>query len=223
VKQILLALLLLPAFAVAKSETSRIEIAYGKRPVVTLEGPESAGQFSIWSGPGTSTGPADGPREMPIGDKDFADWSDLVAEPPGGKAYVVRFYCAAQGENRAESVPSHQCYGVRYVPDPAGGGYIQIPPADDPEFRGNAVSIYRGVEGNWYRSTANWEEIVRPRIEAVLTAKQRDAYDRDYHRYRDYYRYRDYHRRDPYRTRDYSRPSAPRATGARPSMTPKKK
>jgi hypothetical protein len=217
VKPILLVLLLFPALALAKSETSRIEIAHGKRPVVTLEGPDSAGQFSIWNGPGTSAGPENGPREMSTGDKDFADWAKGVVEPPGGKPYVVRFYCAALGENRAESVPSHQCYGVRYLPDPAGGGYIQIPAADDPQFRGNTSSIYRGVEGSWYRSSANWEEIVRPRIEATLTAKQRDAYDRDYYRYRDSYGYR-----DNYRYRDYSRPSAPRATGARPTMTPKK-
>ena len=48
------ALLVIPAIGAAKSETARIEILHGKRPFVTLAGADTAGQFTIWSGPGTS-------------------------------------------------------------------------------------------------------------------------------------------------------------------------
>ena len=52
-------LLVMSAIASAKSETARIEILHGKRPFVVLNA-DTAGQFTIWSGPGTSMTAADG-------------------------------------------------------------------------------------------------------------------------------------------------------------------
>ena len=37
------------------------------------------------------------------------------------------------------------------------------------DFKGNTQSIYRGVEGSWFRSSTRWEELVRPRIDEALT------------------------------------------------------
>src|SRR5215510_5127770 len=51
---ILVLALVAPIACMAKSETARIEIAQGKRALVTL-GPESASQFTIWTGPGTGS------------------------------------------------------------------------------------------------------------------------------------------------------------------------
>ena len=70
-----------------------------------------------------------------------------------------------------EAGPSHLCYGVRYAIARDGEGFIQIPAAtdNDRDFRGNIQSIYRGVEGSWFRASARWEALVRPRIDEALT------------------------------------------------------
>jgi hypothetical protein len=182
----LVVLLAVPAIGSAKSETARIEIVQGKRTLVTLVGEESAGQFTIWSGPGTIAGPPGGPMQMTTSPRDFADWLAGAVEPPKKlRVYEVRFYCAARGENALESLPSSLCYGVRYGVDPKSGqGYIQIPPTSDAQFAGNSRSIYRGVEGNWYRSSGRWEEIVRPKLEAARSAAARDTHYQDPNVYR---------------------------------------
>ena len=165
-------LLALPQTGAAKGETARIEISKGKRPFLTLSGQESAGQFTIWNGPGTSSAGA------PPGERDFADWSIGAVEPPQGlRVYTVRFFCAALGETPKESVPSSLCYGVRYGIDPDSGlGYIQIPPEGDRDFPGNTRTIYRGVEGRWFLSSERWEELVRPKLEAALTPPAPNSY-----------------------------------------------
>jgi hypothetical protein len=160
-------LLGLPQLGAAKGETARIEIAKGKRPFLTLAGEESAGSFTIWSGPGTSTSTPD--------ERDIADWNAGAVEPPRNlQVYKVRFYCAALGDTPRETVPSSLCYGVRYGIDPdSGQGYIQVPPERDRDFPDNTRTIYRGVEGRWFRASAGWEERVRPQLDAALTPPAR--------------------------------------------------
>ncbi len=184
----------------AKSETTRIEVAQGRHALVTL-GPEDAGQFTIWSGPGT--GAPDSTADA--APRDFADWSSGAVEPPPKlKVYQVRFYCAALGENARETVPSNQCYGVRYGIDPkTGQGYIQVPQQGDRDFPHNTRNIVRGVEGRWFRSSALWEEVVRPQIEARHAA---DA-ARNANQYQ----------------QPYYVPSTRTAVGATPALTPKSK
>jgi len=197
---ILVLALAAPMACFAKSETARIEIAQGKRAILTLE-PESARQFTIWSGPGTSStdsNTTDSPR-------DFADWSSGAVEPPAKlRVYKVRFYCAALGESERETVPSNFCYGVRYAVDPeTGQGYIQIPKDGDRDFPHNTGTILRGVEGQWFHASARWEEVVRPQLDAVHAA---DASRNSY-----YYQ-------QPY----YTPPTPSRtAVGATPRVTPK--
>jgi len=205
-------MLALPLAAGAKSETTRIEIAHGKRPFVTLSGPATAGQFTIWSGPGTSTGPADGPQQMALSDGDIADWAAGSVELPQHKLAIfkVRFFCAAIQDPQdppPEVTPSHQCYGVRYAIDPqTQQGYIQIPPAQDKDFPKNTQTIYRGVEGRWYRSSERWEELVRPRIDETLLVTPVEY---------NYWRYQ-----QPY---IYTPPASRTAVGAKPTVTPKTK
>jgi hypothetical protein len=202
------ALLAFPMLLPAKGETTRIEIARGRHAVVTLEGPAQAGRFHIWTGPGTFMASADGtPIEAPT-EHDFADWAAGPVEPPRGlEVFSVRFYCAARGERTRESLPSHQCYGVRYAYDRAGlRGYIQIPKAKDREFPLNTQSIYRGVEGSWYRASQGWEEVVgtalAARREADLAAQRAAEGANRQQRY-------------------YQPPSSTRAVSATPKITPK--
>jgi len=198
----------MPLLAAAKSETTRIEVAHGKRPFVTLDGPATAGQFTIWSGPGTSSDPEAGPGQMTTGEGDIADWTAGSVELPQGKLAVfkVRFFCAALQDEQPVVTPSHQCYGVRYAIDPqTQQGYIQIPPERDKDFPDNTRTIYRGVEGRWYRSSARWEELVRPRIDENLKLKPA-GYD---------YWNQQPHYRPP--------PPSRTAVGATPTVTPKVK
>jgi hypothetical protein len=165
------ALLLVPVLGLAKGQTARIEILHGKKAFVTLSGKEEAGQFTIWSGPGTSMTAADGTVSTPTSSRDFADWQSGVQQlPRDSKVYKVRFYCAAPDEPVNDKTPTHLCYGVRYAISREGAGFIQIPAANDKEFKGNTQSIYRGVEGSWFRASPQWEALVRPRIDEALTA-----------------------------------------------------
>jgi len=200
---ILVLALLAPIVCSAKSETARIEIAQGKRALVTL-GPEAAGQFTIWTGPGT--GSPDEPNPMTTSPRDFADWTAGAIEPPAKlRVYKVSFYCAALGESARETVPSNLCYGVRYGVDPkTGQGYMQIPKQNDRDFPKNTQTILRGVEGRWFRSSDRWEAVVRPQIDAVHSADAaRNAYQYE---------------------QPYYMPPAPShtAVGAKPTLTPKR-
>ncbi len=200
--------LAVPVIAAAKGATTRIEIARGKHPLVTLTGEQSAGQFTIWSGPGTAITAADGTVSTPEHPGDIANWSAGTVQPPRKvKVYGVRFYCAAGAVPESAASPSHLCYGVRYAVDPkTGQGYIQIPPANDAEFPLNEQSLFRGVEGSWFRSSARWEELVRPQVDAALTATTREST----------YRYE-----QPY---IYTPPAPSRtAVGARPTIPTKQK
>ena len=163
-------LLALPALGLAKSETARIEILHGKRPFLTLSGADTAGQFTIWSGPGTSMTAADGTVSTPEHPGDIADWqAGAVPLPRDSRVYKVRFYCAAGDEPAREGGPTQLCYGVRYAISREGQGFIQIPDAADKEFKVNTQSIYRGVEGSWFRASVRWEALVRPRVDEALT------------------------------------------------------
>src|SRR5690348_6174341 len=167
-------LLALPQTGAAKGETARIEISKGKRPFLTLSGEESAGQFTIWSGPGTAS--------SAVNELDIADWRIGAVEAPATlQVYKVRFFCAALGETPKESVPSSLCYGVRYGIDADSGlGYIQIPPEGDRDFPGNTRTIYRGVEGRWFLASERWEALVRPKLEAALAPPAPASYQQPY-------------------------------------------
>src|SRR5215831_12955549 len=168
---------MIPAMAAAKGETTRIEVARGKRPFLTLADPQIAGQFTIWTGPGTSTGPSD-LVALDGAEHDIADWAGGPVEPPANlTVYKVRFFCAADASTPRETATSHQCYGMYYGLDPVTHqAFVQIPPEQDKQFPDNTRSIYRGVEGRWYRASARWETVVRPQIEAELATGPNDTY-----------------------------------------------
>jgi hypothetical protein len=203
-KNLSLGLLLVLTFAMgichAKSKTERIEVSRGKAPLVNIEGAD-ADQITIWSGTGTTMTAADGTRRTPTSDRDFADWTAGAVEAPREvQTFNVSFYCKACEPARSDT---WRCYSVRYAPGRNGErGYIQIPPAGDDDYEINVRTIYRGVEGQWFRASERWEALVRPRIEAALAA-ERDA--------------------NPVRyTPVYTPPPQRTAVGAKPSVTPKK-
>jgi hypothetical protein len=157
--------LLASGVCAAKSQVIRIDVMRGKAPLASIEAP-LAGEFTIWSGPGTqvTTG---GETRAGSSDGDIADWQHgAVPAPPAGRAvYDVVFLCEACEPARGAA---WRCYGVRYAPGgPGAPGLIQIPAAGDPDFPGNLKTIYRGVEGQWFRASPRWEAIVRERIQGL--------------------------------------------------------
>ena len=132
-------LLVIPAIGAAKSETARIEILHGKRPFVTLAGADTAGQFTIWSGPGTVVTAEDGTESTPAHPGDIANWeAGAVQLPRDVKMYKVRFYCAAGEAPAREAGPSHLCYGVRYA-------IVARWPGIHPDSRGAATRTSRAT------------------------------------------------------------------------------
>jgi hypothetical protein len=171
-----LGLLLALPFAgacVAKSETERIEVSRGKMQVASIDG-AAAERITIWSGPGTRMTLADGTSHMTVTPGDFADWKGgAVNAPPGQPVYSVSFFCKACEPARRDT---WRCYGVRYVPGRDGErGYIEIPKPGDDEYETNVRTIYRGVEGRWFRATESWDALMRAHLAPEREVKRAAA------------------------------------------------
>jgi hypothetical protein len=151
-----LLILRLPTPLLAKGKTTKITIkgADLKTPI-EISGPKILANFQVWTGPGTSG--AD--RQSLI-----IDWSQgPVRKPPESlHSYQVSFH----------TDPNDQIvYVVYYAFSPgAEQGYVYLPGESD-EWAGlNVRSIWRGVEGKWFRAWSAWERVARPLIEkAELT------------------------------------------------------
>jgi hypothetical protein len=141
---------LLPVFAWAKTDVSRIEIRAGAR-IHTIETADLARRISIWNGPGTSSGRT-GPQSL-------ADWSAGSVEPPVGlSAARVTLFC---GDRSATAAP---CHVVDYAYDERHKrGYIYLPGSGQDGYRLNVRHVFRGVEGHWFNSTREWDVLVAGR------------------------------------------------------------
>jgi hypothetical protein len=160
--------LLVPALCAAKSEIARIEVAEDGANVVSIGG-TTARDFTIWSGHGTLM-TSGGVSTMPTSSRDFAQWvAGAVVPPRGLPTFIVSFLCEACEPARADT---WRCYGVRCAMGAHGeGGFIQIPASDDEQFPLNVQTIYRGVEGQWFRASPKWEKLIRPVIENALAGR----------------------------------------------------
>jgi hypothetical protein len=143
---LLLMLALTPAALFAKGKTVKIvlESADLAAPIEMTE--PGLEVFGVWEGPGVH---ADGVAQK---DGFIIDWrSGAVYEHPAGLAqYKVSFYADFGSEVRL-------VYQVFYEHDfSTQEGYVYLAPIEL-----NVRSIYRGLEGNWFRATADWEQAVR--------------------------------------------------------------
>src|SRR5688572_1861939 len=158
-----LLLLLCTSLCAAKSQVTRIEVFRDGAPLLTIESP-AASELTIWGGPGTG-GFRVGMPGTSTSSRDIADWHGGAVQAPdaGAPVYKVVMFCEACEPARKDA---WRCYGVRFSPGVRGApGLIQIPEAGDPEFPLNLQTIYRGVEGRWFRASAKWEAVVATRIE----------------------------------------------------------
>jgi hypothetical protein len=200
---LLLALPFAAGLCHAKSKLERIEVSRGKAHVVSIGG-TPAEQINIWNGPGSTMTAADGSSRMSRSERDIADWNAGAVEAPQDlPVFNVRFFCKGRDPARDDA---WRCYSVRYVPGRDGErGYIQIPPAGDDDYEANVRTIYRGVEGQWFRASESLEALVRPGIEQAGA-----VHDTDPVRY------------TPVYPPVYTPPPQRTAVGARPTVTPKK-
>ena len=146
-----LLILSVPTPLMAKGKTVKITIKGTDLKIpIQISDPKILENFQVWTGPGTST--AD--RQSFI-----IDWSQgPVRKPPESlRRYQVSFH----------TVPNDQIvYVVYYAFSPgAEQGYVYLPGESD-EWAGlNVGSIWRGVEGKWFRAWSTWERVARPLIE----------------------------------------------------------
>lgn len=158
-----LLLLMIPARVFAKADISKITIQGGdlKTPIVIID-PKTLPHFNVWTGPGTGGSINVSPKEA---DRFVIDWSHGVTERPQGlPRYQVSFYAKWPAER--------VIYVVFYQYDPAAErGYIYLPGKADEWYRLNVSTIFRGVEGHWFRSTIEWDNFARP---LMLDAKAQD-------------------------------------------------
>lgn len=137
----------------AKERTVKITISgAGLKTPIEISDPKILANFSVWAGPGTRTADQQG---------FIIDWSQgPVRETPSTlRKYQVAFY--------AGSPPNEQIVYVVYYAFNRGSapGYVYLPGESDELFKRNVRSIFRGVEGNWFRAWDVWEGVARPLIE----------------------------------------------------------
>lgn len=151
---VLLSAILIPSVStslLAKERTVKIIISgAGLKKPIEISDPKILENFQVWTGPGTST--AERPSLI-------IDWPQgPVTKPPEPlHRYQVSFHRA----------PNDQIvYVVFYAFSPgAQQGYVYLPGESD-EWAGlNVRSIWRGVEGKWFRAWSAWERVARPLIE----------------------------------------------------------
>jgi hypothetical protein len=141
----------------AKADLSKVTIkgADLKAPIEITD-PKTLANLNLWTGPGTSWSGGISPRDWV--DTFIIDWSLGVTERPKGlQRYEVSFYTKLPTERLV--------YVVSYEYDPAmENGYVFLPGKTDEWYRLNVSTIFRGVEGRWFRAWSGWDRIARPLI-----------------------------------------------------------
>jgi hypothetical protein len=149
-----------------KGSISRISISGDTLAApIEIRDPAIVSEFQIWAGPGTRSCVAGHCVE---GTEGFiVDWSaGAVSGVPGGlRRYQVSFF--VEEEPSALRPRSERlAYVVLYEDDPGrSDGFVYLPGKDDDWHEVNWGSIYRGgLEGNWFRATRAWQDLVVPLI-----------------------------------------------------------
>lgn len=157
---LMLAVLSTPAWAKGTITKIVIEGQSLQSPIEIVD-PEILDKFTIWSGPGV--GGWDMINTIPKADdpRFIVDWTQgIVSDHPSGSR---RYFVSIHIEGRK---PPRNTYEVMYVIDSVDDmGYVYLPSHPKDDFgQWNTFQIYRGVEGNWFRPTKDWEEVVRPLV-----------------------------------------------------------
>ncbi len=160
----LLAALTVPASLFAKGRTVKITIRGAALTTPIESTDEGLGWFGIWEGAGV------GVNGIPQTKGFIIDWGKgVVAERRDGlPRYEVSFYAGCKmSEWGCRTDKASLAYVVSYEYDPSiEQGYVYLPGKGDEWYQLNTFSIFRrGLEGNWFSATSEWEKFVRPLME----------------------------------------------------------
>lgn len=162
-----LAILCGPGTAIAKCQTSEIVVrGPGIADFLSVAAPEGAARFNVWNGPRVRMNGKAIDHDPAHARGNFVDWrhGPVAAPPDGGSSFRVSFFCLFEASSGPQEI-----YVVDYSFSPGtSGGYVYLPGRDDARYTSNVATIVHGVEGSWYRSTRDWERVIRPILENAI-------------------------------------------------------
>ena len=154
---ILLFLCLLSGPVTAKGVLTRITIQKDALTApVEIRDNEILRRFTPWAGPGAWSEGIEQTQGFII------DWGSgiLATVPERRELFEVRFYVKHDPER-----PEELGYLISYAYDPnADQDAIYLPGRHDAGYAVNVASIFRGIEGNWFRPTSEWQRLARALI-----------------------------------------------------------
>lgn len=150
---------LAPVALLAKGVTTRITIT-DNRPgqAISITEPATLAAFNVWSGRGTFSGPSG--HEIEGTEGFIIDWpaGPVASRPSGLRQYEVQFYVRSRNAGADQLA-----YVVLYEANPSlSEGFVYLPGKSDQTYRLNVQAISRGVEGNWFRASRSWQNVVGP-------------------------------------------------------------
>jgi hypothetical protein len=150
--------LVLAGLLCAKAPVGAVTISGGGLPKA-IEITESAviKSFDIWSGPGNFK-IENGVRTPIVRDGSILWSQGIVSDPPKRPPeYEISFN---------GSVPEDRLFVVLYRYDPSAHfGCVYLPGKGEGWYDVNVRTMYRGVEGHWFRTSRAFDELVQPLIE----------------------------------------------------------
>jgi hypothetical protein len=161
--------LTIPISLLAKGRTTRITLESADR-TIEIADPILLQNFNVWAGAGTWMNDVEGTEGFII------DWqAGIVTERPAGlQRFEVSFY--VKYLNRPfETQQDQLAYVVSYEHNPAAKeGFVYLPGKGDDAYSVNMRAIGRGGrEGNWFRASKLWTEVVSPLIERATANTRR--------------------------------------------------
>jgi hypothetical protein len=170
--------LIVPSRLFAKGATSKILIqgADLAKPIKITD-PGVLANFNVWTGPGTfSTQPGFNANAPGF----IIDWSQgpVIQLPQALLKYQLSFYV---GRPPNEQIDYVVYYAVSLATEQ---GYVYLPSKSDEWWRLNVRSIFRGVEGKWFRAWSAWERVARPLIEKARLAHSSHSFWMDASKFR---------------------------------------
>jgi hypothetical protein len=159
----LLILSVLSTSANAKVQVTRITVESEILSApIEISDAQALAHFSPWGGFGAW---GDGGQQT----RGFiVDWGSGIVAPPADtrSMFKVSFY-ARHGADEPEKLAYAVTY--TYLPYDREREAVYLPGKDDPRYALNVSSIFRGVEGKWFRPTSEWQSLVRPLIGRALS------------------------------------------------------
>jgi hypothetical protein len=150
-----------PAPMAAKAPTVKITIINAERAAPIVVTDPAVREFSVWAGPGVYI------NDIPQTTGFIGDWEKgpTAAPPDVLRRYRIAFYTGCK-RSEAESCNTDRpqlSYVVFYVHDAATRqGYVYVPGRGEDWYDLNTRSILRGVEGDWFLASREWQEFVTP-------------------------------------------------------------